>query len=180
MLNVPNCITLLRLFLIPVIIIALLEGHPRLALLFFIVAGISDALDGFLARALKQKTLLGAILDPIADKLLINTIYILGAYLGLLPDWLAVIVISRDVMILIGFLILTWHTRKIEVKPTVLSKGTTVAQISTVVITLAHFSEGIKALACYLTAGLTIVSGMHYLFLGLKMLEGNKKGERPA
>ncbi len=170
MLNLPNLVTLLRLILIPVVIINLLEGRLKLALFFFILAGLSDALDGFLARALNQKTLLGAILDPVADKLLVNSIYILGAYLGLLPDWLAVIVLSRDVLILIGFAILTFHTKRLEVRPTILSKCTTASQILTVVVTLAGLSREIQEVCFYFTGGLTTLSGFHYLWLGMKML----------
>ncbi len=178
MLNIPNFITLLRLLLIPVVIINLLEGHLRLALFFFVLAGLSDALDGFLARALKQKTLLGAILDPIADKLLTNSIYILGAYLDLLPDWLAVIVISRDVFILLGFLLLSLQTKRLEVRPTLLGKATTACQLSTVVVTLAGFSLALKTFFFYLTAFLTVLSGLHYLYLALKMLEKEERGGR--
>ena len=180
MLNVPNFITLLRLLLIPVVIISLLEGHLRLSLFFFVLAGLSDALDGFLARALKQKTLLGAILDPIADKLLTNSIYILAAYLDLLPDWLAVIVISRDVLILLGFLLLSLQTKRLEVSPTLLGKATTACQLSTVVVTLAGLSPPVKSLFFYLTALITVLSGLHYLYLALKVLEREKGGREPA
>ncbi len=174
MFNLPNFITLIRLLLIPMVIINLLEGRLRLALFFFVIAGLSDALDGFLARALHQKTLLGAVLDPIADKLLLNSVYLLGAYLDLLPEWLAVIVISRDVLILIGFGLLLWHTRRLEVKPTLLSKFTTASQILTVVATLWGSPEKVLAFCFYFTAGITIISGLHYLWLGVKMFEGQK------
>ncbi len=170
MINIPNFITLLRLILIPIIIIYLLQGRYELALVLFIIAGLSDALDGFLARALKQKTLLGAILDPIADKLLLDSIYILSAYLELMPDWVAVIVVSRDIFILIGFIILTFFKKRLEVKPSIPSKMTTASQIITVICVLGGLPQEIVAVVIYLTAGLTIFSGLHYLYQGLKSL----------
>ncbi len=166
MLNLPNLITLLRLLLIPVVVLNLLEGHYKQALLFFILAGLSDALDGFLARSLNQKTLLGAILDPIADKLLVNSVYLLGAYLGLLPGWLAAIVLSRDILILIGFAVLVSHTKRLEVRPTILSKCTTASQIFTVVLTLWGLEEEILRIFFFFTGGLTALSGLHYLWIG--------------
>ncbi len=173
MLNIPNLITLLRLLLIPIVTICLLEERFQWALIFFLIAGLSDALDGFLARALKQKTQLGALLDPIADKLLLDTIYLLGAGQRLFPEWLAVIVISRDVFILLGFLLLTFFKRRFEVHPSIPSKITTVCQILTVILTLYGLPSQILLLAFHLTAALTILSGLHYLYLGLKAFAEN-------
>ncbi|OAG27189.1 CDP-alcohol phosphatidyltransferase family protein [Thermodesulfatator autotrophicus] len=171
MINIPNLVTILRLCLVPVIIKYLLAGDQQKALLFFIIAGLSDALDGFLARRLNQKTLLGAILDPIADKTLVDSIYLLGAYLGLLPIWLAFVVVGRDILILLGFLVLVAITKKIEVRPTYLSKATTAIQVTTIVGTLAQIPK-IKILF-YLTGGITVLSGLHYLWLGLKLRKKN-------
>ena len=175
MLNVPNLITLLRLLLIPAVIICLLENRFGWALVFFVVAGLSDALDGFLARALKQKTLLGAILDPIADKLLLDSIYLLGASRGLFPDWLAVIVISRDILILLGFILLSLFKHRFEVQPSIPSKITTAFQITTAVVTLYGLPQEILEVFFFLTTGLTVFSGLHYLYLGIQVLaEANK------
>ncbi|WP_022852949.1 CDP-alcohol phosphatidyltransferase family protein [Thermodesulfatator atlanticus] len=173
MLTIPNFITLLRLFLVPVILASLWAHDYQRALLFFVIAGLSDALDGFLARRLNQKTLVGAILDPIADKTLIDSIYLAGAHLKILPAWLAGIVVGRDVFILTGFLILTLYTKKLEVRPTYLSKGTTVAQVSTIVITLAGFS--FQEIFFYFTGILTILSGVHYLWIGVRFFHKNKR-----
>ncbi len=170
MINIPNAITILRLLCIPIILIYLLHGYYQEALIVFILAGISDALDGFLARALKQKTLLGAIMDPIADKLLLDSIYSVAAYRQLLPDWLAIIVVSRDVFILIGFLLLSFFKKKLEVRPSLPGKLTTSTQITTVILAL-WLRQGVWVeIACVLTAVLTIFSGFHYLYLGLKSL----------
>ena len=100
--NIPNFITLIRILLVPLLVIFLIEGKTSYAFLTFIAAGASDGLDGFLARVLKQKTALGAFVDPIADKLLLTASYITMAVLGMLPEWLSVLVVSRDVIILTG------------------------------------------------------------------------------
>ena len=168
MLNIPNLITLLRLLLIPVVIICLLEDRFRWALIFFLIAGVSDAVDGFLARALNQKTPLGAVLDPIADKLLLDSLYLLGASRELFPDWLAVIVISRDVLILLGFILLSLFKHRFEVHPSLPSKITTACQITAAVIALYGAPEPFLRSVFLLTAALTVFSGLHYLYLGLR------------
>jgi len=170
MINVPNAITLLRLLFTPIILIYLLHGRYKLALILFVLAGLSDAVDGFLARALKQKTLLGAIMDPIADKLLLDSIYIASAFQKLLPDWLAIIVVSRDVFILIGFIILSLFKKSLEVRPSIPGKLTTTFQIITVILVLKGVPTGVFYGAVFLTAAMTIFSGLHYLYLGLKTL----------
>jgi len=179
MLNLPNLITLLRLLLIPVVVICLLEDKFQWALVFFLIAGLSDALDGFLARTLKQKTQLGALLDPIADKLLLDTIYLLGVGRGLFPEWLAVIIISRDVLILLGFLLLSLFKHRLEVHPSLPSKLTTACQIITVVLTLYGLPPRALHLLFFVTAGLTIFSGLHYLYLGLRAFAENNHDSRP-
>jgi hypothetical protein len=94
--NIPNLITLLRIILVPIIVILLIQGFFLKALIVFVVAGLSDALDGFLARVLHQQTVLGAYLDPIADKALLASSFVTLSILHIIPSWLAVIVISRD------------------------------------------------------------------------------------
>ena len=105
--NIPNLITLLRIILVPVIVILLIQGSFFKALIVFIVAGLSDALDGFLARVLKQQTVLGAYLDPIADKALLVSSFVTLSVLHIIPSWLVVIVISRDFIILLGISVLS-------------------------------------------------------------------------
>ncbi|RLA89883.1 MAG: CDP-diacylglycerol--glycerol-3-phosphate 3-phosphatidyltransferase, partial [Deltaproteobacteria bacterium] len=97
--TIPNFLTILRILLTPVLVILLLEGRLSEALFVFIIAGVTDALDGLIARLYKQKTRLGAFLDPLADKLLLVTTYVILAVQGLVPSWLTVIVLSRDVLI---------------------------------------------------------------------------------
>ena len=104
--NIPNFLTLFRIILVPAFVIFLIQSEYDKALIVFVVAGLTDALDGTLARLLKCQTILGAYLDPIADKLLLVTSYATLAILGIIPAWLSVLVISRDIIILIGIAII--------------------------------------------------------------------------
>jgi len=107
--NIPNLLTLTRIILVPVIVILLIQASFFKAMIVFVVAGITDGLDGFLARVLNQKTVLGSYLDPLADKALILTSFVTLSILGVVPSWLSVIVISRDCIILIGISVLVLY-----------------------------------------------------------------------
>lgn len=172
--NIPNLITVARFLLVPLLVIFLLEGKSNLALLTFAVAGASDALDGFLARLLKQKTLFGAYIDPLADKLLLTTSYVALAILGKLPGWLSVIVVSRDVIIVGGIGILMLNNRSLSIKPTIDSKTTTFFQLITICFILSReFVADYWFLRSYLiiiTALFTVLSGFHYLLIGFRIL----------
>ncbi|PKN22189.1 MAG: CDP-diacylglycerol--glycerol-3-phosphate 3-phosphatidyltransferase [Deltaproteobacteria bacterium HGW-Deltaproteobacteria-3] len=172
--NIPNLLTIGRILLVPLLVIFLLDGREMAAFWVFVVAGVTDALDGFLARVLKQKTEFGAFIDPIADKLLLITSYITLAVLGILPKWLAVIVVSRDVIICGGIGILMLYNRDFKIKPSLVSKVTTFLQLLTVVYYLGHdFLQPIFPLDGYLlypTAGFTILSGGHYIIRGFGIL----------
>lgn len=181
--NLPNLITIFRLLLIPLFVIFLLENEFDLALLTFATAGISDALDGFLARILKQKTLFGAYVDPLADKLLLTTAYVTLAIMTELPGWLTVIVVSRDVLILGGIGILFLNKRPMTIKPTIDSKITTFFQLVTVCFFLGRdFVSHYWFLHIYfvtVTALLTLFSGFHYLLIGFKIL-GQSDERQPS
>ncbi|OGQ99495.1 MAG: CDP-diacylglycerol--glycerol-3-phosphate 3-phosphatidyltransferase [Deltaproteobacteria bacterium RIFOXYD12_FULL_55_16] len=172
--NIPNFLTIGRILLIPLLVIFLLEGRELAAFWVFVLAGVTDALDGFLARVLKQKTDFGAFIDPIADKLLLITSYITLAVLSVLPKWLAVIVVSRDVLICGGIGILMLYDRDFKIKPSLVSKVTTFLQLLTVVYYLGHqyfqpiFPAGVYLI--YVTAAFTILSGVHYIVRGLGIL----------
>ncbi|HIJ79109.1 MAG: CDP-diacylglycerol--glycerol-3-phosphate 3-phosphatidyltransferase [Desulfobulbaceae bacterium] len=172
--NIPNLLTLARVLLIPLLVIFLLEGKVNYAFWVFMVAGVTDALDGFLARALKQKTDFGAFIDPIADKLLLITSFVTLAALDLLPNWITVLVVSRDVLILGGIGILTRYRRPVPIKPSLVSKVTTFLQLVTVVFQLGRgYLAGYLFLnepIIYLTAFFTIISGVHYLVIGSRIL----------
>lgn len=172
--NIPNCITIFRILLIPLLVILLLEGRTRAAFWVVVVAGCSDALDGFLARVLKQKTDFGAFIDPLADKLLLITSFITLAVLDILPEWLAVVVVSRDVLILGGIGILMLFGRAIAIRPSLLSKTTTFLQLATVVFHLGQeyiaLLQGARVPLIFLTALCTILSGAHYIVIGFRIL----------
>ncbi len=183
--SIPNILTVIRILLTPLFVIFLLRNLFSFALLVFTIAAISDALDGLFARCFNQHTALGAYLDPIADKLLITSAFISLAILKIVPGWLTVIVISRDILILLGVAIFAMTNINFVVKPSIVSKCTTVAQLSTVFIallnpTLPDFYM-IKLSLCWLTAGLTIISGLHYLYIGLNILQdapGNNQAQK--
>ena len=172
--NVANAITLLRILLIPVLVIFLIENEARFAFMVFLAAGISDGLDGFVARVFKQKTLVGAYLDPIADKLLLTTAFVTMAVLGMLPAWLAVVVVSRDVIIVAGIGVLMLFDRPIAIRPSLVSKTTTCVQIVLVGVLLGHQYLPIlmefESSLIYLTAIFTLLSGLHYVAVGFRAL----------
>jgi len=145
------------------------------ALLVFSVAAISDGLDGLMAKYFNQYTVLGAYLDPIADKLLLVSAFVSLAVLKIIPSWLTVIVISRDIMIVTGISIFAITDIHIEMKPSLVSKCTTVAQLFTIFLTLLHPQipsiHMIKSSLFWITAGLTITSGLHYIYIGLNVLQ---------
>jgi cardiolipin synthase (CMP-forming) len=128
-LTIPNLITLGRILLVPIVVWAITSGAMWLAFILFVAAGISDALDGFLAKRFRMTTVLGAYLDPLADKALIVSIYVTLGVIFLIPRWLVILVVSRDIMI-VGAVILSWLVGSpIKVKPLLVSKLNTVAQI---------------------------------------------------
>ena len=182
-LNIPNLITVVRIFLGPLFVILLLRDQYIPALLVFTTAGISDGLDGFIARYFNQRTIMGAYLDPIADKLLLMAAYVTMAALELIPEWLTVIVISRDVMICTGIAIFTITQIEFEVRPSVVSKFTTFTQIATVFISLLSTSfsivDIIKPSLFWVTAIITIASGLHYVYKGLNILQESIGGKTP-
>jgi len=145
------------------------------ALLVFSIAAISDGLDGLLAKYFNQYTELGAYLDPIADKLLLVSAFVSLAVLEIIPPWLTVIVISRDIMIVTGISIFAITDIHIEIEPSLVSKCTTVAQLLTIFLTLLDpqisYIHIIKSLLFWITAGLTITSGLHYIYIGLNLIQ---------
>jgi len=177
--NVPNTITVLRILMVPGFTICLLYDRLLLALLVFAAAGLSDALDGLLARAFNQKTPLGAYLDPIADKLLLNTAFVSLAVLTIIPSWLAVLVLARDVIILLGFLVLLMTSHRVEVRPTFTSKANTTFQIVTITAALlapyCGTVERLLNIMVWATGALTCVSGLQYIRKGGRII--NDKGE---
>ncbi len=164
----PNQLTLLRLVFIAPVILLILYGHFRSAFILVLIAGLTDGLDGLLARKLGQQTTLGGYLDPIADKLLLTSSFVALGVSRQIPLWLVILVLSRDVIILatVPVMILTTPLRSFP--PSLYGKANTAAQIGTVLLTLlslAHPTEALRRLALsgvYCTAAFTVLSGLHY------------------
>lgn len=172
--NIPNTLTLLRILLTPLFAICLIRHLLVAALLVFVVAALTDGLDGFVARVFRQKTTLGAYLDPTADKLLLATAFVTLAIQRLIPSWLTVIVITRDILILFGVALFNIMEKKFEARPSILSKITTVAQLAAVCSVLVGFSTSKIAEAqwpLFWFAGvMTVASGFQYIYRGLNIL----------
>ena len=145
-----------------------------------VICGVSDGLDGFIARVFKQKSVLGSYLDPLADKIILISAFITLGIIGFLPAWLTVVVISRDVMIMIGVILLYLTGVDINIKPVVSSKITTCLQFVTVIAVLARdYLVSVQEYYVYLyyiTALFTIISFLQYLYQWLKMM-GDKTGK---
>lgn len=174
--NIPNFLSLLRIILVPVIVIFLIQGSYGKALITFTCAGLTDVLDGTLARLLNSQTVLGAYLDPIADKLLLTASFVTMSILGIIPSWLTVLVISRDFIILLGIAILSLMSVPYEIKPAFVGKVTTALQIGTVFLALVFQAvshdvsyDWIRIL-CWLTGLFTVVSGLVYITRGVKFI----------
>ena len=173
--SIPNILTLVRILLTPVFVILLLRDSFSTALMVFAVAGISDGLDGLIARYMNQRTALGSYLDPAADKLLLTAAFVALALLGIIPAWLTVIVITRDVIIVLGLAILTLTEKKCAINPSMVSKCTTTIQLLTVFISLYDHSHvklaPLHPILIWCTAAITILSGLHYIYIGMNILQ---------
>jgi len=169
--TLPNVITLIRIIIIPVFVTALIYKRYHYALILFIICGVSDMLDGLLARITNQKTPLGALLDPIADKLLLITSFILFSVYGWIPKWLTVIVISRDTIVTLGWILLYLIYNMTHVKPTFTGKTAIASQLLLIAYTLLSINViGIPPSTNWMAwtvATLTIISGLHYIYRGL-------------
>ena len=170
--------TLIRVLLIPLFVIFIINKLFGWALITFAVAGITDGIDGMIARITHKRTELGAYLDPIADKLLLIAAYVTLAIIEILPSWLAVIVVTRDVIILLGFLVFILLDYRPKIKPSLVSKVTTFFQISTILLVLmagyAPVFKQLSSIAIYGTTLFTIVSGSHYIYVGTRILNEKK------
>jgi cardiolipin synthase (CMP-forming) len=164
----PNLLTFLRLCLIPFLVIAVLESHYKTALCLFVVAGLSDGLDGFAARLLKQHTQIGQYLDPVTDKLLLSTLFLVLMHQGLVPRRVTVLVFSRDLGILIVASLLYISLGMRDFRPSIYGKASTCAQILALLTVLLCQVYAplpltmLRAVALDATALLTIVSALHY------------------
>jgi cardiolipin synthase len=173
--NIPNTLTIIRIVSIPAFVICLLYDRLVIALLIFVGAGITDGLDGLIARAYRQKTTIGTYLDPIADKLMLTTAFIVLAIVGGIPVWLTVIVIARDVIIALGVLILYLTAHRVEIRPVVIGKASTVFQIVTIawalLVPYSLFFKSFLPYVIWITVALTCLSGLQYIYIGATYLD---------
>ncbi len=169
--NLPNSLTILRILLIPVFVGLLVHGQHHYALGVIIVAGITDGLDGTIARMANQRTKLGSYLDPLADKLLLTTSFATLAMIHLVPLWVSIIVVSRDLILLVGTLLAQLTDMRLDITPTVWGKATTLLQLAYVILLLVFASSQLDLRLLepllYPMVGLTLISGFHYLYRGV-------------
>lgn len=172
-LNLPNTLTITRIVIIPMFITAIIYKRYDYALYLFMVAALTDIFDGLFARLKNQKTAIGTFLDPLADKFLLVTAFIVLSTYGWIPKWLTVTVISRDIIVITGWFLLYFITDTSRVEPTVLGKATIWIQsilIAYVLIDINLLSlPDMPRLLLWITAGITILSGLHYIYRGLKL-----------
>ena len=166
--NIPNFITLGRIISVPVIFWLLLSGENKIAFFVFLCAGLSDAVDGYLAKRFDWRTELGSYLDPLADKLLIVSIFIALGVRNELPLWLVIAVVSRDILIVAAVLLAWLLDLPVRIKPLVVSKANTVAQIVLAATVLADqaFALGLgtaRLVLVWITGALTLISLAAYL-----------------
>ena len=169
--SAPNLLTLLRICLAPFLIAAILENRFKVGFILFVAAGLTDALDGLLARLLKQRTVLGQYLDPVADKLSLSTLFLVLLHEGLIPVRVTVLVFGRDVGILLVSAILYAAAGRREFKPSIFGKANTLAQVLAVAVVLLHqltqapWVVALRAFALWATMIFTVVSGLHYAWI---------------
>jgi cardiolipin synthase len=181
-LSIPNLITLARILSVPLVVWAITSGAWMTAFILFVVAGISDAVDGYLAKRFDMASELGAYLDPLADKALIVSIYVSLGIAGAIPRWLVIFVVARDIMI-IGAVILSWLIgRPVEMKPLRVSKLNTVAQIVFACVVLGSLAFEFDAsplvpILTYSVAVLTFLSIAFYLADWIRHV-GSADGDR--
>ncbi|MEN6438389.1 MAG: CDP-alcohol phosphatidyltransferase family protein [Syntrophobacter sp.] len=172
--TIPNLLTLSRILLTPVFVWLVLENRLTSALLLFFVAGMTDAADGFIARFFDQKSRFGAHLDPLADKTLLVTSFLVLCHVGLIPAWLVIITVGRDLMIVSGICTLYCIGVKLEMQPLASSKATTFFQLFTVFVMLgsdlAPLPAWIYTALFFVTAGFSVYSGLRYFGIGRQLL----------
>ncbi|HKS72945.1 MAG TPA: CDP-alcohol phosphatidyltransferase family protein [Terriglobales bacterium] len=188
LLTYPNQLTLMRMMFLPFIVIHLVNGHYRWALILFVIAGLSDGLDGLLARKLHQQTLLGQYLDPIADKLLLSTMFLVLSILHKIPWKFTVLVFSRDISILFVSAVLYAMAGLRDFRPSIFGKANTFAQVAAVFFVMLLAVEPARwvwiARLFFLRAtfAFTIISAIHYVLLVGQRLRAlhQTSGEAPS
>jgi len=180
--TLPNFITIARFVMVPLIILAMINDEMPTAFVLFLIAGVSDGLDGFIARHFNQKSELGAWLDPIADKFLLVSVFVMLGWLGALPDWLVILAVSRDAMIMGAVVLSSLLDNPVVMRPLLVSKANTILQIILLVLVLADLAgfaelDEIVGWMIYAVAGLTIASASAYLVTWLRHMAGAEQAD---
>ena len=182
--NIPNALTLARIILVPLILWLIISHEMAAAFVLFLLAGLSDAADGYLAKRFAWHTELGTYLDPIADKALLVSIYVTLGFTNHLPIWLVIAVVSRDILI-VGAFILSWIlSRPVTIDPLLVSKANTLAQLLLASLVLAELGLGLRlepfvAMCIWVTGALTILSATVYLWVWLKHMTSYERQPAP-
>ena len=182
--NLPNLITLGRLLTVPIAVYLMMQSAYLAAFLLFLLAGVSDALDGYLAKRNNQTTELGAILDPLADKALLVGVYVTLGLQENLPNWLVLLVVFRDVLIIGGVIILFLVRFEVRMRPLIISKINTAAQIGLAAMVLAELGLQLEILGLveamiYFVGATTVISGASYMVSWSRQMAGIEDDELP-
>lgn len=171
-LNLPNTLTITRIILIPLFVTSVIYRRYDYALYLFVIAALTDMLDGLVARLKDQKTSFGNFLDPLADKFLLVTSFIVFSIYGLVPTWLTITIISRDIIVVTGWVVLYLVTHRAEVEPTITGKTAITFQLVLICYILLDINvpalPDIQKALIWITAVFTIMSALHYIYRGLK------------
>lgn len=182
--NIPNSLTLVRIVLVPLVVWLIIDHEMTAAFLLFLLAGFSDAADGYIAKRYGWRSELGAYLDPIADKALLVSIYVTLGLAGHLPVWLVIAVVSRDILI-VGAVVLSWMlSRPLTMHPLLISKVNTFAQIVLAGLVLAELGLGlglepVVKVSIWVTGALTILSAAAYFWAWLGHMAAYEPAPRP-
>ncbi|MEI9424566.1 CDP-alcohol phosphatidyltransferase family protein [Mesorhizobium sp. Cs1299R1N1] len=179
--TIPNLITILRFVLVPAVVLAMLQARWEWAFAGFVVAGVSDGVDGFIARRFNQQSRFGAYLDPIADKLLLVSVFVVMGFIGQLPLWLVVTMVSRDALIVCAVLLSTVIGHPVEIKPFLVSKANTAIQIALAAVVLGELAfaghlDPLRPTLILLSGVLTVASAAAYLVAWLRHMSGYGEG----
>ncbi len=175
--NLPNAITIIRILLVPLFLYKVIQGEMVFATVVYLTAAITDGIDGFIARVWHMQTQLGTFLDPMADKLLIATSFVTLSVLKIIPLWIALAVISRDIIIVCGSLLVYLLKHHLTIRPSPVGKVTTFFQFSYILLVLLFSAFSWPALSHFftplalVTGGLTVVSLLLYILDGIRALE---------
>lgn len=176
-LNIPNTLTIARIVIIPIFITAIIYNQHLYALVLFVCAALTDLLDGLFARLSNQKTALGTFLDPLADKFLLISSFIIFSMYGWIPKWFTIIVISRDIIVIIGFFLLYMLTNTLKVEPVFLGKAAIALQLLILAYVLLNINIAtlppVPDIFFIVSAALTAISGLQYIYKGFKLTHAN-------